>query len=267
MHAAFLRRGCVIVRQGVGVELLARMRAAVHRAYERKPGLHVYSRDFQADAGATPFALLANPKFKKFLALVYSRQLYLRMNATARRIQGAEENREWQEPLSLHLDAQFHRPQFTVNFWTPTEDCGIDRPTLQLVPVDYMSTRHYTGYTGRLLRQSEEAKLGYFSREAFLLDHVEKSFGEDCFLRPTMRAGDVIIASNWILHGTYRTPAMREGRTSLEIRFIGTDLDVRPYLRPVGRRVLGALTARGGETFTKPMSARDHAPWPTNPAQ
>jgi hypothetical protein len=36
----------------------------------------------------------------------------------------------------------------------------------------------------------------------------------------------VIIASNWIIHGSYRTPDMTKGRTSAELRFIGSHLDV-----------------------------------------
>jgi hypothetical protein len=34
-----------------------------------------------------------------------------------------------------------------------------------------------------------------------------------------VKPGDVIVSSNWIIHGSYRSPEMKKGRTSAEVRY------------------------------------------------
>jgi len=80
------------------------------------------------------------------------------------------------------------------------------------------------------LIQGEQWNRGYFNREAFEIDSVIARFGSRCFLRPVLRPGDLIISSNWILHGSYRTAAMRKGRSSVEVRFIGDKRDPGPSI-------------------------------------
>src|SRR5882724_6583008 len=125
LRETYLRYGCAIVRKAVAPVLLDQARAAIDKAYERASGVHVYDKQIKAASGGTftGFEIVGDPKLKRFLDLVYSGQLYFRKNATARRIQGSEVKVNWQEPLTLHLDAQFHRSQFTVNFWVPLRDC------------------------------------------------------------------------------------------------------------------------------------------------
>ena len=145
-----------------------------------------------------------------------------RYNVATRRISGIEEDTTWQKPLDLHLDAEFHSFAFTTNFWIPFHECGVECPTMQLVPLDHLKTREYSGYTGTKLGEGQWHK-GFFSREALEIDRVVDTFGRNCFLRPILRPGDLIVSSNWILHGSYRTQDMKKGRTSVEVRFIGTN--------------------------------------------
>jgi ectoine hydroxylase-related dioxygenase (phytanoyl-CoA dioxygenase family) len=151
----------------------------------------------------------------------------------------------------LHLDSQIHRFQFTVNFWVPFQDCGIDAPSLQVVPLDYIRTRDYSGFTGRRLRKQESFQYSYFRKGAFSPSAVRAAFGKNCFLPATLKAGDLVIASNWLIHGSYRTPAMTKGRTSIELRFIGTDLDIAPHLKPLAHRVLSAALGRASKNFAR----------------
>ena len=44
-----------------------------------------------------------------------------------------------------------------------------------------------------------------------------------------MRPGDLIVSSNWIIHGTFQTETMKTGRTSIEVRYIGDKREVAPY--------------------------------------
>ena len=43
---------------------------------------------------------------------------------------------------------------------------------------------------------------------------------------PLMKPGDVVVASNWVVHGSYRMPGMAKGRASMELRFIGAFPDI-----------------------------------------
>jgi hypothetical protein len=47
---------------------------------------------------------------------------------SARRIGRVRTPPHWLPPLGPHLDAFVHRPRFTVNFWIPFQECGIDAP-------------------------------------------------------------------------------------------------------------------------------------------
>jgi hypothetical protein len=208
LRQAYLDHGCAIVRRAVPLELLDKVRAAIDAAYEHTTDVHVYDRDIKAvtDRALTGYEVVGDPKFRQFLDLVFSGQWYLRKNATARRIAGTIQDQGWQEPLSFHLDSQIHRFQFTVNFWVPFQDCGIDTPSLQVVPLDYVRTRDYSGYTGRPLRKKEDFHLAYFSEGVFEAEAIRAAFGENCLLRPVLNAGDLIVSSNWLIHGSHRTP-------------------------------------------------------------
>jgi hypothetical protein len=254
LRETFLHYGCAIVRNSVSPDLIEKARAAIANAYETASGVHVYDKEIKAASGGVfnGFELVGHPTLRRFLDLVFSGQLYFRKNATARRIRGEEAKSSWQEPLALHLDAQFHRFQFTVNFWMPLQDCGIDAPSLQVVPLDYISTRNYSGYTGCMLRIGEPFRFGYFANRALDPDVVTATFGEKAFLRPIMKAGDLVVASNWLIHGSYSTPDMTRGRTSIELRFIGTDLDVAPHLSPLVKRLAYAVTGRTNQNFAEP---------------
>ena len=253
LREAFLVHGCAIVRRAVDAKLLDRVRSAVEAAYETTSDVHVYDRDIRAvtKRALSGYEVVGDPKLRQFLKVVYAGQFHLRKNATARRIEGSAQKSGWQEPLLLHLDSQIHRPQFTVNFWVPFQDCGVDRPVLQVVPLDYIRTRSYSGFTGEPLRAREDFNLAYFKQNVFEVDAVRQAFGENCLLRPVMQAGDLIVASNWLIHGSYRTPAMTTGRISLELRFIGTALDIAPHLQPLAQRVVAATSGRGWRTFAR----------------
>jgi O-acetylhomoserine/O-acetylserine sulfhydrylase-like pyridoxal-dependent enzyme len=73
-------------------------------------------------------------------------------------------------------------------------------------------------------------------------------FGDDCLFHPVMKAGDLIVSSNWIIHGSYHTPEMTQTRTNIEIRFMGEKLDVEPDFMTRSlmkfRRIVGRVSAR-----------------------
>jgi len=261
LREIYLRYGCAFVRKAVPLDLIEKTRAAIDKAYETTSEEHVYGKQIRAASGGalSGYELVSDPKLKQFLDLVYSGQFYFRKNATARRIIGKKAQPNAQQPLPFHIDAQFHRFQFTVNFWVPLQDCGIAAPSLQVLPLDYRNTRAYSGYTGSILRPGEPFRFGYFANRVFDPDVVLAAFGEQAMLHPPMRAGDLIVSSNWIIHGSYRTPEMEEGRTSVELRFIGTDLDIAPHLPPLIKRIASAVTGRANRNFSPAETAPHRA--------
>jgi hypothetical protein len=256
LRECYLRHGCVIVRGAIAPALIEQARLAIDKAYQRTSEVHIDADAIAAASGGTltGFELVAHPTLKRFRDLVYSGQLYFQESVTARRIQGSETGLDWQEPLTLHLDAQFHRFRFTMNFWVPLQDCGIDSPSLQMVPLDYLTTRAYSRFTGRRLRDGEAYQQGFFTEHGLDVREVTRAFGPAALLHPIMRTGDLIVASNWLIHGSYRTPQMSQGRVSVELRFIGTDLDIAPHLPPFLKRIAYAVTERHNQNFTKAPS-------------
>jgi len=243
LHRAFILHGCAVVRDVIPLDRLSKIRDLINVVYETTSDLHVYDRDLEqfTEGRITGFELADVPLLQDLLRLVFRGQNWKRDSVSARRIQGVKANQNWQQPLELHLDSQFHGFQFTVNFWVPFQDCGEHSPGLQLVPTSYRDARRHSGFTGEKFRDDEWFR-GYFHEEALSPKAVEAVYGPNCFLRPIMHPGDVIVSSNWIIHGTYRIPEMDQGRTSAEIRFKGELQDVVAPKSRIGSLLRRALT-------------------------
>lgn len=234
LRAAYVEHGCAVVRRAIDLEAIARLHAITSELYTRAVGVHVFEPEIvEASQGrVSGFDLVSNPLLTQFLDCVFAGQHYQRESATARRIGAPGDQAGWQPPLSLHVDSFFHEFWFTVNFWVPFDECGIDAPGLQLLPIDYRTTRRYIGFSRNPIYQYREQTENsrYFPADAFHLHRIREDFGVDCLFRPEMKPGDVAIASNWIIHGSHENAAMTKNRASMELRFIGTcpDIAVRP---------------------------------------
>ena len=228
LHDAFTRHGCAVVRNAISIQRLNELHDLVVEAYRTTTDLHVYDRELLKLTGGrvSGFELVDVPLLQDLLKLVYAGQGWQEDSVTARRIHGVDIDHGWQPPLRLHLDSQFHDFRFTVNFWIPFRECGVTAPSMQLLPLDYLETRRYSGFTGALQREGEDFFYGHFVKVRFDPSALQGEFGDNCFFRPVMYPGDVIISSNWVIHGSYQTPQMKSGRTSLEIRYIGEKLDI-----------------------------------------
>jgi hypothetical protein len=234
LRAAFVEHGCAVVRGAIDLETIARVRAITSDLYTRTGEVHVFEAEIaKATQGRiSGFDLISNPLLAQFLARIFAGQRYQRESTVARRITGTQCQAGWQAPLTLHVDSFFHEFWFTVNFWVPFDECGVTAPGLQLLPIDYRETRRYAGFSRRPIyqRRDNAENSQHFPADALNVDRIRENFGEGCLFRPEMKPGDVIIASNWIIHGSYQTPAMSKGRASMEVRFIGAcpDIAVKP---------------------------------------
>jgi hypothetical protein len=227
LHRTFLKYGCAVVRGGIDHATQAKIKEAIDAAYLSRPGPQVWHPDIMAASGGrvSGWELVDTTLLQDFLAIAFAGQDWRPSHVATRRVKVAS-NQEWMKPLELHLDTFFHDFNFTINFWAPFDACGVDAPSLQLVPLNYRRTRAYSRFTGKVLRENEEYKCGYFRPDINDPNAATKHFGRNCFFRPEMMPGDVIISSNWIIHGTYCTPHMTKGRTDAELRFIGSSLEI-----------------------------------------
>lgn len=148
----FLGSGCVLLRQFVKPEPLNRLIEQTWAIYEdfRAAGEHPPHIELHhlRDRGLPPFhdGLFEDSHYR-LLEEVFGGRPYRPSEVTAtRRIDGSRERSEWQAPLGPHLDSFFHEPPFTVNFWVPFCDCGIDAPSLAVVHTDFSEVLEYSGF-------------------------------------------------------------------------------------------------------------------------
>jgi len=250
LYATYLQYGCAIIRNAVDQSKLDQIRELANRIYLRKPGLHIYDPDFHEETQGcvSLLGLIDKPVLKELLNKVFVGQNFSVQSAVCRRIQGSESNQDWQQPLDLHLDSQVHPFAFTVNHWIPFQNSGGDVAGIQFLPIDYRTTRIFCGFTGHQLRPETEFNFHYFPEGCPNLQAVERSFGPGCLIRPKINAGDVVLLSNWIVHGTYRTSTMKAGRMNAELRFIGEHIDIAAPKS-------GEIGARARPRFRKFLSA------------
>jgi len=237
LHSIYLRFGCAIVRNAIDRMRLAELEELATGIYARKPVLHISDLDFSEETrgGRSLFELIADPLFKELRNAIFEGQNYSIHSGACRRIQGSESNFDWQQPLALHLDSQYHPFAFTLNHWIPFQDSGGDIAGIQFLPVDYRATRMFCRFTGHPQRSPEEFNFHYFPADCLNPERIDATFGDGCLFQPRINAGDVILLSNWIVHGTYRTNAMKRGRMNVELRFIGECIDIAGLVSDSGR--------------------------------
>jgi hypothetical protein len=244
LREIFLRHGCAVIRGLISQDRLRDLKGFIAEAYAKTEGLHVYDHDLIdiSNGRVSGFELVDTPLVDSFLDLIYSGQEWTQDSVTTRRIDGVADNHGWQKPLDLHLDCEFHKFQFTTNFWIPLDECGVEAPCLQMVPLDYLSTRRYSGYRGYRLHANKDRHTGFFRDGIFHPENIESHFGLECFFRPIMQPGDAILASNWLIHGSHRTSEMKKGRTSVEVRFIGKKEDVAMPHLPLSQQLINRVS-------------------------
>lgn len=231
LYKTYIADGCAVVRSAVPVDKLETVGRSVNEVFDSKSiRHHFYDEQYREHVGgqATLFELVDTPLLQGFLKEVYAQRAWWPSFATARRVAAPTTTSEtYQPPLEFHVDAALHMFEFTVNFWIPFNDCGVDAPSLQLIPVDLHRTREFVGFTGEEHRPGESMRLGHFKPqdEIFTEEKIRHTFGSDSFFRPAMNPGDVIVSSNWVLHASYQTPSMTKGRTSVELRFSNGEID------------------------------------------
>lgn len=131
--------------------------------------------------------------------------------------------------IRLHTDGMYYDDErFGLTVWIPLDPCGRAAPGLELVIADHHDVRAYSGFDLRRPAPAERKWNWHKYRPgAFETDVIRAHYGARVVV-PEFRPGDVLIFSNWTIHGTHRTPEMTGRRSAIHLRVEGAAFDPRP---------------------------------------
>jgi hypothetical protein len=145
--AALLHRGCVLLRNFVDTLALARAYEVMVQAYEQVEIFHIQPGQLR-QLGLPMYSdiLFSQPHFDLLAKVFGGRDYDISAETASRRVGRVRQPPHWLAPLGPHLDAFIHAPRFTVNFWIPFQDCGVDAPGLGVVEAPFADILSFTGY-------------------------------------------------------------------------------------------------------------------------
>lgn len=116
--------------------------------------------------------------------------------------------------LGLHTDGIIQGTTDTVLcMWAPLHHCGVNAPGLALVKAGKNAVIRYLR---RHFRDKEipgwHSDKEWSSTEAFTEEAVTAEFGE--IWKPALGPGDVVLFTNWTIHGSHITPQMTDRRSA-----------------------------------------------------
>ncbi len=130
-----------------------------------------------------------------------------------------------------HQDGSFMGRTRALNVWVALSDCGVDAPGLDFVPLridELIETGTEGSGAEHLDRPDDEeevtAKTVLISPQA-----AERAGGERGVVRPSFRAGDVMLFDDRFLHRTGSEPEMPKPRYAIESWFFGASGFPRDY--------------------------------------
>jgi len=229
----YLRQGCVLLRNFVDADALARVYDTTVKAYEHVEKFHIYP-DQLREMGLPMYsdALFSQRHYDVLDTVFGIRDYDIAEDTVSRRMASAREPPHWMSPLGPHLDAFLNAPQFTVNFWIPFQECGVDAPSLGVIQAPFAEILSFTGYQGGADVWVDPEPLGRFqftqfrpAMKSMCRDRGPEAAAEmrerfrDQIQTPSFAPGDAMMLSNWTLHFTHATPAMTKRRENLELRF------------------------------------------------
>jgi hypothetical protein len=231
MVMAFLQQSCLLLRNFVTPAALARAYDMTLQAYEHVDGYHIHP-DHLRQLGMPMYSdILFSERHCDLLRCVFGDRDYdISSETSARRVGKVRQPPHWLPPLGPHLDAFVHPPRFTVNYWIPFQECGIDAPGLGVVQAPFAEVLSFAGYGNGEKLWDDPAPIGHYTyfrpamkalhrnHDADVIAEMHERFS-DRILTPAFRPGDAMMMSNWTLHQTHATPAMTKTRENVELRF------------------------------------------------
>jgi hypothetical protein len=229
--SAFLHRGCVLLRNFVDPAALVRAYDVMLQAYEQVERKHVHPNHLR-ELGLPMYSdILFTQQHHNLLKKVFGvRDYEISIHTASRRTGLVAKPPPWGLPLAPHLDAFLNSLEFTVNFWVPFQECGIDAPSLGVIEASFADILSFTGYQNGAEVWVDPERIGLFSRfrpemmalcrfgDPARISEMRERF-YDRIWTPSFVPGDAMMLSNWTLHFTHATPSMTKSRENLELRF------------------------------------------------
>ena len=171
------------------------------------------------NTGFSIFDLISSFRFYRVMQNFFDGEFKISPSAHTRRVSphSVDQGKSWQEPVIWHFDAQYHRPQhFSLNFWVPLDDCGIDAPGLQIIKGDHLKTQRFVQF---------DPDTGTFDTDRLksINENVFEYFDRDQLFAPELRVGDIFVIHNWTLHQSLFREGMTKPRQSCELRVMQND--------------------------------------------
>jgi hypothetical protein len=214
----------------VKVDRLRALIRAVDDLYADISDIHVYPRDLRGRGLPQFHEYIFEEKQNALLAEIFESEYSVSEDTATRRIDNTGGGGQWQVPLGPHLDAFFHAFAFTVNFWVPFRDCGIDTPSLAVVRAPFRDILDFCRYDGGSELGGGHAGGWNFARfdpvmwalagevDPIAVENFRTAFA-DRIWTPAYSLGDAMMLSNWTLHFTHASPDMTNRRGNVELRF------------------------------------------------
>ena len=154
------------MRSGVPTSLVNEFGHNVNTLFDHQQIKHSFGdpeyRNFLGEKSSL-YDLAGSGLLQNDLNSVYANRAWRTCFATARRVAAPDTTSvTYQDPLQIHVDGMFHMLEFTVNFCVPFQECGVDAPSLQILPLDFKTTREFTGFTLTEQRSGESNNLDIF---------------------------------------------------------------------------------------------------------
>lgn len=125
-------------------------------------------------------------------------------------------------PLQMHVDAAFHQHEWLgLNFWTPLTPAGGDYPGLQVLPLGVEASKAHMEYRPEgHAGEPDMAQMSKFRNDNASLEALERAGLLDDLWQPILQPGDVLVFTNFTIHGTWSVEGMTRPRTSIEARVL-----------------------------------------------
>ena len=104
--------------------------------------------------------LFSQPHYDLLAKVFGGRDYEISAETASRRVGRTRQPPHWLPPLGPHLDAFIHAPRFTVNFWVPFQECGVDAPSLGVVEAPFADIVSFTGYENGAELWADPAPVG-----------------------------------------------------------------------------------------------------------
>lgn len=202
-------QGFALARGALPLDLVARYREALDAVYERSESNgDVLPQDFTAASGLQMAGLFAPllGTAKQLLGAYHDGQSVFMSVAVAQKnaMQG----------IPFHTDGIIQgTSNLVLSMWAPFHECGANAPGLAVVPASRRKVLAYLRrkFPGKRIPGWHSAE-EWSSRGAFEAGALRAEFGEPYI--PVLNPGDVMLFTNWTIHGSHITAKMNERRSA-----------------------------------------------------